>query len=111
MEATLSKDVLPRKDDKGKLDFTLLDDLDEALRQVVGVMQWAITEKSTPYPRGSFRGIHPDRYLAAMLRHYYSTGKDRKGLDHESKLLHLAHVATSALMALQNLFEDVQEEK
>lgn len=106
----MSKEV-SRKDDAGKLDFTLLDDLDEALRQVVGVMQWAITEKSTPYPRGSFRGIHPDRYLAAMLRHYYSTGKDRKGLDHESKLLHLAHVATSALMALQNLFDNVEGEK
>jgi len=107
----MNKDVLPRKDDQGKLDFTLLDDLDEALRQVVGVMQWAITKKSIPYKRGSFRGINPDRYLAAMLRHYYSTGKDRKGLDHESKMLHLAHVATSALMALQNLFDNVEEEK
>lgn len=101
MEATLSKDVLPRKDDKGKLDYTLLDDMPNAVRAVVEVMQWATTEKSNPYERGSFLYVHPTRYLAAMHRHYWATAGDRRAVDEESNKLHLAHMATSALMALE----------
>jgi hypothetical protein len=101
MEIRLKTDVLPRKDDKGKLDYTLLDDMPNAIRAVVEVMQWAITEKSDPYERGSFLYVHPTRYLSAMHRHYWQTTEDRRALDEESQKLHLAHMAVSALMALE----------
>ena len=62
--------VAGRKDDSGKPDMTLLDDMPRALAAVVEVMQWAITQKQpTPYERGSWLGVIPDRYRAAIGRH------------------------------------------
>lgn len=106
-----------RKDDSGKLDMTLLDDMPRAIAAVVRVMQWAITDKKpTPYDRGSWQGVHADRYRAAIMRHMrdaaeQATGKSeaaRFQRDKETELLHLAHVATSALMALENTLRELE---
>ena len=107
-----------RKDDSGKLDMTLLDDMPRAIAAVVEVMQWAITEKQpVPYVRGSWLDVHADRYRAAVGRHMNaaatqaSTCKQsepaRYQRDHETNLLHLAHVACSALMALENTLREL----
>lgn len=111
-----------RKDDGGKLDMTLLDDMPRALEAVVEVMQWAVTKKKpTPYERGSWLGVHADRYRAAILRHNTASAKQESAspeslaarfqLDDETKLLHLAHLACSALMALENTLREIEENK
>lgn len=105
-----------RKDDSGKLDMTLLDDMPRALAAVVEVMQWAVEKKKpVPYERGSWLGVHADRYRAAMKRHDRDAcqqtlkyGQARFERDKETKLLHLAHIATSALMALENTIREME---
>lgn len=113
--------VAGRKDDSGKLDMTLLDDMPRALKAVVEVMQWAITKKQpVPYERGSWQGVHADRYRAAVMRHnrdaceaatYVTSAPARFQKDPETNLLHLAHIATSALMALENTLRELEAEK
>lgn len=109
-----------RKDDTGKLDMSLLDDMPNALKAVVEVMQWAVTKKQPkPYERGSWQGVHADRYRTAIKRHdrdaceqSLSTGvAARFEVDYETKMLHLAHIATSALMALENTIREMKEKK
>lgn len=104
-----------RKDDSGKLDMTLLDDMPRALAAVVEVMQWAITKKQPlPYERSSWLGVSPDRYRAAILRHSNDAAAQasvtglpvRFQTDIETGLLHLAHQACSAMMALENTLRE-----
>lgn len=111
--------IAGRKDDSGKLDMTLLEDMPRAIEAVVQVMQWAIKDKQpTPYVRGSWLGVHPDRYRAAILRHRVaadkqvlgSTAPSRLQRDAETNLLHLAHEACSALMALENTLRELENE-
>lgn len=116
--AATSQQAAPagRKDDSGKLDMTLLDDMPRALAAVVEVMQWAVEKKMPkPYERGSWLGVHADRYRAAMRRHDRDAcqqspkyGQARFERDKETKLLHLAHIATSALMALENTIREME---
>jgi len=109
-----------RKDDSGKLDMTLFDDMPHALEAVCEVMQWAITKKQpVPYDRGSWLGVSADRYRAAIMRHMSAANKqaneeskrpssDRNiERDDETNLLHLAHVACSALFALELTIRDI----
>lgn len=110
-----------RKDDSGKLDMNLLDDMPRALAAVVEVMQWAITKKlPTPYVRGSWQGVEADRYRAAIKRHDRAAAEQATGhcpgstiqaarfqRDEETNLLHLAHVACSAMMALENTLREM----
>lgn len=104
-----------RKDDSGKLDMTLLDDMPHAIRAVVEVMQWANTEKKpVPYERGSWIGVGADRYRAAIMRHNRDACHQavdngvaiRFQRDPETLKLHLAHIATSALMALEQVIRE-----
>lgn len=111
-----------RKDDGGKLDMTLYDDMPRALAAVAEVMQWAITKKEPiPYVRGSWQGVHADRYRAAILRHNGDACRQataaiqsqvpsdpRFQRDPETELLHLAHQACSALMALENTLRELE---
>jgi hypothetical protein len=107
-----------RKDDSGKLDMNLLDDMPRALKAVVEVMQWAIEKKKpVPYERGSWLGVHADRYRAAIKRHDRSAAEQASndGLparfqrDDETNLLHLAHAACSAMMALENTLREMEQ--
>lgn len=111
-----------RKDDSGKLDMTLFDDMPHALEAVCEVMQWAITKKQPkPYIRGSWLGVEPDRYRAAILRHMSASSKQaalrvetasnapRFERDDETSLLHLAHIACSALFALELTLREMKK--
>lgn len=110
--------VAGRKDDTGKLDMNLLDDMPRAMRAIVQVMQWAVVDKKpVPYERGSWLGVQADRYRAAIKRHDRDACEQatadvpaRFQLDKETNLLHLAHIATSAMMALENALRE-QEAK
>lgn len=113
-----------RKDDSGKLDMSLLDDMPRAISAVVEVMQWAVTKKQpVPYERGSWLGVEAVRYRAAMQRHQVAAAQQasqkvgfadpsRQALverDAETNLLHLAHQACSALMALENTLREMEK--
>lgn len=110
--------ITARKDDSGKLDMNLLDDMPRALKAVVEVMQWAIVDKKpVPYVRGSWLGVDADRYRAAIKRHERASAEQatddvpaRLQRDAETNLLHLAHTACSAMMALENVLR-AQETK
>lgn len=107
-----------RKDDGGKLDMTLLDDMPRAMKALVEVMQWAVTKKlPIPYERGSWLGVAADRYRAAQVRHNVAQGEQYKGpgyleprfqRDAETDLLHEAHKACSAMMALENILRELE---
>lgn len=113
-----------RKDDGGKIDMTLFDDMPRALKAVAEVMQWAITKKEpTPYDRGSWLGVSADRYRAAQQRHNQAQGEQasmphpaptkythapRFQRDPETSLLHEAHKACSALFALELILRELE---
>ncbi len=98
-----------RKDDSGKLDYSLLGDLPNAIEAVVGVMDWAIKGKETPYVRGSWQQIPnaDQRLRAAEERHQANIDQadvcnlELGEFDSESNILHLAHRAASVLMRLE----------
>jgi len=116
-----------RKDDSGKLDMTLFDDMPHALEAVCEVMQWAITQKQPkPYERSSWLGVEADRYRAAIKRHDSAAVKQaitqptneydagwpaRFQKDEETNLLHLAHMACSALFALELTLRELESKK
>lgn len=108
-----------RKDDSGKLDMNLLDDMPRALAAITEVMQWAVEKKKpTPYERGSWLGVSADRYRAAIKRHDRSACEQatpavpaRLQRDAETDLLHLAHQACSAMMALENTLRELEKAK
>lgn len=114
--------VTGRKDDSGKLDMTLFDDMPRALEAVCEVMQWAITKKQpVPYIRGSWLGVSATRYRAAIMRHMSAAAKQYHAVpvgtirpvieqqrDDETQLLHLAHVACSALFALELTMREME---
>lgn len=109
-----------RKDDSGKLDMTLYDDMPRALEAVCEVMQWAITKKApTPYERSSWLGVSPERYAAAIQRHHIGAAKQasqggvahlpaKYQRDHETNLLHAAHRACSAMFALELILRELE---
>lgn len=113
-----------RKDDAGKLDMTLLDDMPRALKAVVQVMQWAIEDKKpVPYERSSWLGVGVERYRAAAARHRRDAAeqasapdKGQKALarfqrDKETELLHLAHETVSNLFALELTLRELENER
>jgi hypothetical protein len=112
--------VAGRKDDSGKLDVTLLlDDCPNALLAITEVMQWAITQKKpTPYDRGSWQGVAPERYRAAAGRHLLAAAVQAKDhdtnpayeRDAETNLLHLAHRACSVVFELELVLRQMKSE-
>jgi hypothetical protein len=111
--------VAGRKDDSGKLDMSLLEDVPRALEGIVEVMQWAITKKQpTPYERGSWQYVDSfkQRYMAAMRRHISKRDKARLGegdrfepLDAETNLMELKHIATNAIFLLEMAMREEEQ--
>lgn len=87
------------KDDKAKPMAGVLLDFSRALQTVVGVGTYGAKKYTrtgwATVPEGS------QRYLDAMMRHLLAIDVDPDGLDPETGLPHLAHVAWNALAALE----------
>lgn len=88
------------KDDKGKPMAGVLLDFSRALQSVVDVGTYGAKKKYTrtgwtTVPEGS------QRYLDAMMRHLLAMDVDPDGLDKETGLPHLAHLAWNALAVLE----------
>lgn len=90
------------KADAGKPRLSLVPP--ELIWQVAGVREYGCEK----YPEGgkdNWRDVEPERYVEALFRHTLRTVEDWDGLDDESGLYHLAHVATNAAFLLQMLKE------
>jgi hypothetical protein len=87
------------KDDKGKPMAGVLLDFSRALQIVVDVGTYGAKKYTragwATVPEGS------QRYLDAMMRHLLAMDVDPDGLDKETGLPHLAHVAWNALAVLE----------
>ena len=87
------------KDDKAKPMAGVLLDFSRALQTVVDVGTYGAKK----YTRGGW-ATAPEgsqRYLDAMMRHLLAMDVDPDGLDPETGLPHLAHVAWNALAVLE----------
>lgn len=82
--------------------------LPKALTSVCSVLDWAVVEHG--YDKAGWRGDSPERYLAAMQRHYMKLGDNLLKKDEESGKYHLTHLVCSALIALDLLLTS-QEDK
>lgn len=90
-----------------KLNTLLLHrDLANALEAVNRVLHWGCNERQPPYPETGWKDVPLDKYKQALLRHQSEWLKDPSSLDEESGKLHLAHMATNALILLQRWPEE-----
>ncbi len=90
-----------------KLNTLLLHrDLANALEAVNRVLHWGCNERQPPYPETGWKDVPLDKYKQALLRHQSEWLKDPSSLDDESGKLHLAHMATNALILLQRWPEE-----
>lgn len=90
-----------------KLNTLLLHrDLANALEAVNRVLHWGCNERQPPYPETGWKNVPLDKYKQALLRHQSEWLKDPSSLDEESGKLHLAHMATNALILLQRWPEE-----
>lgn len=90
-----------------KLNTLLLHrDLANALEAVNRVLHWGCNERQPPYPETGWKDIPLDKYKQALLRHQSEWMKDPMSLNDESGKLHLAHMATNALILLQRWPEE-----
>ena len=87
------------KDDKAKPMAGVLLDFSRALQTVVDVGTYGAKK----YTRGSWAMVPEgsQRYLDAMMRHLLAMDIDPDGLDKETGLPHLAHIAWNALAVLE----------
>lgn len=90
-----------------KLNTLLLHrDLANALEAVNRVLHWGCNERQPPYHETGWKDVPLDKYKQALLRHQSEWLKDPSSLDEESGKLHLAHMATNALILLQRWPEE-----
>lgn len=90
-----------------KLNTLLLHrDLANALEAVNRVLHWGCNERQPPYQETGWKDVPLDKYKQALLRHQSEWLKDPSSLDEESGKLHLAHMATNALILLQRWPEE-----
>lgn len=78
------------KADAGKLQLTLVPR--EIIREIAKVRMYG----NAKYPEGgpdNWRRVSAQRYRDAMFRHMLAYLDDPKGVDPESGLLHLSHIA------------------
>lgn len=90
-----------------KLNTLLLHrDLANALEAVNRVLHWGCNERQPPYQETGWKDVPLDKYKQALLRHQSEWMKDPSSIDYESGKLHLAHMATNALILLQRWPEE-----
>ena len=76
------------KDDAGKIDLTLVP---RAIIWEIGrVREYGTKKYGSP---GNWVRVSPDRYRAAAMRHFLRYLDDPQGVDEESGLPHLSHLA------------------
>ena len=83
------------KHDGGKYRLDLVPP--EIIEAVGGVM----THGAEKYGEGSYRRVEPKRYRAALMRHICKWIKNPHGIDEDSGLPHLWHIACNVAFLLE----------
>lgn len=91
------------KSDAGKLDLTLVPT--SIIRAIGEVRRFGSVKYKDP---DNWRTVEPERYRAALYRHWLAYLDDPQGVDEESGLPHLWHVACNAGFLI-DLEEDFQK--
>lgn len=76
------------KHDKGKLQLTLVPR--EIIRDIARVRMYGVAKYTDP---DNWRKVEAERYRDALMRHMLDYLDDPDGVDAESGLSHLAHIA------------------
>ena len=93
------------KADKGKLQITLVPR--QIIRDIAKVRMFGNAKYKDP---NNWKQVSKERYRDAMCRHMLAYLDDPKGVDEESGLTHLAHLATNvAFLCEMESWEDGKE--
>lgn len=92
------------KDDAGKLQLSLVPS--ELIRAVARVRMFGTKKYGDPE---NWREVEPQRFRNAMFRHMLAYMDDPHGVDNESGLPHLEHLACNAAFLLQMEADDDSE--
>lgn len=92
------------KYDEGK---PRLDLVPPSLIEAVGIVRTYGTAKYNNDPDG-WKKVEPERYRAAMMRHLCKYLRDPQGIDEESGLLHLWHLACNVAFLIE--FERISKD-
>lgn len=102
----IMKIVEGRKDDKGKLRFSLLiQGMPKGLRRVVEVLEYGAVK----YEPHSWQKVENNlqRYQDALYRHVTNEDGGLLAKDPESGLRHIAHIACNALFILELIDDEL----
>lgn len=93
------------KHDGGKLRLDLVPP------QMIEAVGAVMTHGAIKYGEGSYRRVEPKRYRAALMRHIVEWLKNPYGLDKDSGLPHLWHVACNVAFLLELDQEDIKNDQ
>jgi hypothetical protein len=84
------------KADAGKLDLTLVPR--KAIREIAKVRMYGVEKYGASE---SWRRVDPNRYRAAAFRHFLAYLDDPHGVDEESGLPHISHLACNVAFLIE----------
>lgn len=84
------------KADKGKPILTMVPP--QIVFEIEKVRAYGNAKYGSP---DNWKGVSPDRYWEALIRHVFAAWEDFRRVDPESGLLHLAHISCNAAFLLQ----------
>ena len=84
------------KADAGKLDLTLVPR--QIIREIAAVRGFGNQKYHSP---DNWRTVEPERYRAAAFRHLLAYLDDPSGVDEESGLPHISHLATNIALLIE----------
>ena len=93
MEMDMITDGLKHDGGKARLDLVPAE-----IIEAVGVVMTHGVEK---YGEGSYKNVEPKRYRAALMRHICKWLKEPHGIDEDSGLPHLWHIACNVAFLLE----------
>ena len=75
--------------------------LDLVPPELIEAVGTVMTHGAEKYGEGSYRQVDPKRYRAALMRHICKWLKDPHGIDEDSGLPHLWHIACNVAFLLE----------
>lgn len=75
--------------------------LDLVPPEIIEAVGAVMTHGAEKYGEGSYRNVEPKRYRAALMRHICQWLRDPHGIDEDSGLPHLYHIACNVAFLLE----------
>lgn len=105
MVKRMNKNNQEIKRDAGKPELSLVP-MTELLNAIARVREYGTYVKG--YGRESWREVSIERYIDALLRHVIAFADDPTGIDEESGLPHIDHVACNVAFILELMKDDLK---